>query len=273
MTDLIRTKTTGYIRSDIARLLQPLGGVGAFFQPGDKILIKPNFNTADPFPASTDMGFLEAVVQLLLSTKPGALVVGESCTIIQHTEEVMEKVGVRELSRKYPIEVVNFDKGKYLEKTIPGKYLRSIRLPALLEEGYKIITLPCLKTHRIGRFTMSLKIGVGLVKKTDRIALHARHFEAKVAEINLAYQPTLIILDGRQAFVTDGPMSGELVEPGIFLAGTDRVALDVEAVKILQSYRAENRLGHDPWRLPQIKRAAELGLGAHNENDYRVLEV
>lgn len=273
MTNITRTKTTSSLRGDITRLLQPHGGLGAFFQSGDKILIKPNFNTADPFPASTDMGFLETVVRMLLSVKPSKLVVGDSCTITQRTEEVIEKVGLQKLAEKYPIRVENFDKGKFIEKILSGKYLRTIRIPAILNEGYKIVTLPCLKTHRMGRFTMSLKISVGLMKKTDRVALHARHLEEKVAEINLAYTPALVLLDGRKAFVTNGPVSGELVEPKILMAGTDRVAIDVEAVKILQSYRADNRLGTDPWRLTQIKRAAELGLGARSENDYRVFEV
>lgn len=273
MTNITSTRTTESLADDVTRLLQPLGGISAFFQAGDKILIKPNFNTADPFPASTDMVFLETVVQLLLSVKPSKLVIGDSCTITQHTEEVMEKIGIWKLSQRYPAQAVNFDKDKYFEKKLPGKYLHSIRIPARLNEGYKVIILPCLKTHRIGRFTMSLKIGVGLMKKTDRIALHARHFEEKVAEINLAYAPTLILLDGRKAFVTNGPISGELVEPSVLMAGTDRVAIDVEAVKILQSYRANNRLGNDPWRLTQIKRAAELGLGARSEDDYRVIEV
>jgi len=120
---------------------------------------------------------------------------------------------------------------------------------------------------------MSLKIGVGIMKKIERARLHAGHLEEKIAELNLAYKPALIILDGRKAFVTNGPEKGDLVEPNILMAGADRVAIDVEGLKILKSYKAENKLKADIWQLPQIKRAVELNLGSQSEKDYRVLEV
>jgi hypothetical protein len=40
------------------------------------------------------------------------------------------------------------------------------------------------------------------------------------------------------------------------------VAIDVEALKVLQSYRADNRLGDDPYKLPQIATALKHGLSA-----------
>jgi hypothetical protein len=54
------------------------------------------------------------------------------------------------------------------------------------------------------------------------------------------------------------------------LASGDRIAIDVEALKVIQSY-PENDLKADPWKLPMIRRAADLGLGAASETDYRVV--
>ena len=83
----------------------------------------------------------------------------------------------------------------------------------------------------------------------------------------------LILLDGRRAFITHGPESGDLVEPNILLAGIDRIAIDIEALKILTSYPAKNKLTGDIWQLSQIKRAVQLGLGIKNENEYQVKNI
>lgn len=204
---------------------------------------------------------------------PSEIFMGDSCTMLVKTEEVMQCLNFHALGREYGIKTVNFDQGKYIKKKINGRYLKSVRMPAILEEVDKLILLPCLKTHRYARFTMSLKLGVGFIKKIERTFLHMAHTEEKIAELNLAYTPALIILDGRQAFVTRGPEAGELVQPNILMAGTDRIAIDVEGLKILKSYPAENKLAGDIWQLPQIKRAVELGLGVKNENQYSVMEV
>jgi uncharacterized protein (DUF362 family) len=87
------------------------------------------------------------------------------------------------------------------------------------------------------------------------------NLERKVAEISLVWQPDLIIMDGRKAFVTGGPAKGELVEPGVIMASGDMVAIDVEALKILGSYNAKNKLLSDPYDSPQIATALKHGLG------------
>lgn len=273
-TTVTKTKTTDDLENDIRKILQPLGGIENFIKPGEKVLLKPNFNTADPFPASSALDFLEAAINLVKKANPSKIFLGDSCTLTQKTEEVMEKLDVFELGQRLGVEIQNFDKGKYIKKEIAGQYLKTIKIPRIFEEVDKLILLPCLKTHKLGRFTMSLKLGVGIMKKTERIRLHVTgHLEEKIAEINLAFMPDLIILDGRKAFVTEGPTEGKLVEPKILLAGTDRIAVDVEALKILKSYPAKNKLDGDPWQLPQIKRAVELDLGVKNEQEYQITDV
>jgi uncharacterized protein (DUF362 family) len=59
--------------------------------------------------------------------------------------------------------------------------------------------------------------------------------------------------------------------PGYILAGTDMVAVDVEGVRILQSYEAKNRLDMPVWEIPQIKHAVEIGLGASSDADISVI--
>jgi uncharacterized protein (DUF362 family) len=271
---ITKTKSTANLRLDIQRLLQPLGSLAQFIKPGESVLIKPNFNTADPSPASTAPDFLETIVQLVKLCGASRIIIGDSCTITQNTETVMTRLGIFELGKRLGVEIMNFDKTKFITKKINGRYLKSVKVPAILDQVNKIITLPCLKVHRFAGFTMSLKICVGFMKKLTRIKLHTGgHLEKKIAELNLTYKPTLIILDGRKAFITHGPESGEVVEPNMFLAGTDRVALDIEALKILTSYQAKNELKQPVAELPMIKRAVELCLDTADENNYSVIEI
>jgi uncharacterized protein (DUF362 family) len=128
-----------------------------------------------------------------------------------------------------------------------------------------------LKTHRYGgHFTLSLKNSVGLVAKRLPGAgydymqelLNSPDQRRMIAEINAAYTPALVVLDGVEAFISGGPDAGELVAPEVVLAGTDRVALDAVGVALLRYHgcKTEASLGK-VFEQEQIARAVELGLG------------
>ncbi len=112
-------------------------------------------------------------------------------------------------------------------------------------------------------------MAVGFMHPGERRALHVSNMQQKVAEINLCWQPNLIIMDGRKAFASGGPAKGQVVEPGLILVSGDLVAIDVEAMKVLLTYEARNRLISDPWQSPQIATALKHGLGVEN---YAVVE-
>ena len=48
------------LKQDIDQALNLIGGLQRLVKPGDTILVKPNFNTADPPPASSDPAFVKA---------------------------------------------------------------------------------------------------------------------------------------------------------------------------------------------------------------------
>jgi uncharacterized protein (DUF362 family) len=254
------------VKPAVEESLELLGGLDKAISRGDRVLVKPNFNSPDPFPGSTDLGFLRAVLELLRDT--GArIVVGESSGgIWRPTSNTVARLGVEELFNGLGIEFVWFDAGEteWVEVPIAGEHLKAVTVPKVAYEADRRVYLPCLKTHRHARFTLSLKLSVGLMHPGERRALHMDHLEEKAAEINLVWQPDLILMDGRKAFVSGGPDKGELVEPGIIMASGDMVAIDVEALKVLQSYPADNRLSGDPYELPQIATALKHGLTAAN---------
>jgi uncharacterized protein (DUF362 family) len=91
-----------------------------------------------------------------------------------------------------------------------------------------------------------LKLAFGFINPGEQRAFHLRYLEEKVAEISLCWQPDLIVMDCRKAFISGGPERGQVVEPKVILASGDLVAIDVEAVKVLLSYKARNDLLSDP---------------------------
>ncbi len=262
------------IEESVEKVVNSLGGFGNFISRGDVVLIKPNFNTADPFPASTDLDFLGAVVRLVYRAGAKSVIVGESSTYSLNTRDVFDEVGATDLCKRLKAKVFVFEEREWVKKRLDRtRYLKKVTVPEILDKADKIILLPCLKTHMYARFTMSLKLAIGFMRSRERMMLHLRKLEPKIAELNTVFEPDLIILDGRKAFVTKGPTEGRVESPGIIMAGTDRIAIDVEALKILKSYKAKNKLNMPVWEFPQIKSAVDLGLGAASESDYIVREV
>jgi uncharacterized protein (DUF362 family) len=263
----------GDVRDSINEVIVLLGSLEQVINRGDVVLLKPNFNSPDPYPGSTDLAFLRAVVELLL--EGGARVtIGESSGgIWRPTRNVFRKLGMFELARHWGVELVAFeDKADdWVRIKVDGDYLNSVSMPRSAYEADKIVYLPCMKTHNIVRFSGALKLAVGFVHPGERRALHAHHLEQKIAEISLCWQPNLIIMDGRKAFVSGGPDKGQLLEPGMILASGDIVAIDVEAMRVLLAYQANNKLMADPRHLPQIIAALKHGLGT-GKNNYMVVE-
>ena len=116
---------------------------------------------------------------------------------------------------------------------------------------------------------MSLKLHVGVVPTTRHGYDYMRrlpgspHQRRMIAEIMQAFAPALVVLDGVDAFVDGGPASGKRAKGNIFLASSDRVAIDacgVAMLKLLGSNQAV--MGRPIFEQEQIVRAVELGLGA-----------
>lgn len=266
-----RVKAEEDLKSSIVKVAGLLGRPGQVISRGDRVMVKPNFNSPDPFPASTDLEFLRAVLEILLEM--GAKVtVGESAGgVWRPTRNVFRKLGLYELAHGLGVELIAFEDeaDDWVRIRINGDYLSTLTMPRSAYEADKTVYLPCMKTHRLAGYSGALKLAFGFVHPGERRAFHRGHLQEKVAEVNLCWQPHLIIMDGRKAFVSGGPDTGQLVEPGFLLASGDLVAIDVEAMKTLLAYEARNKLAADPWQAPQIAIALRHSLGA---DDYVLVE-
>jgi uncharacterized protein (DUF362 family) len=258
----VKINNASDLKDAVGQAVRQLGGFSKFINQGETVLLKPNFNTADPFPASTSPEFLKCIVELAYEAGAGEVIIGDSSTMALNTRKVMEKLGIFELEKSDPApKIIVFDEHKWIKHKIPqGKYLKNVSLPAILEKADKLILLPCLKTHFIAQFTGSLKISVGFMKPRERIFLHMSHTQEKIAELNTLIHPALIIMDARKCFIAGGPSEGQLAEPGLILASDSRLAIDSEGIKIIQGYEKNCLANIEPSQFPQIKRAIELGI-------------
>lgn len=260
-------EVSGDLRESIKSLVDSLGGFEKIINPGDTVLIKPNYNTADESPASTAPDFLEAVVDLVKDAGAGKTIVGESSTftIKNHsisTKKTLCKACVYDLEKtKNPPEIYIFDDHEWVEKKIDNsKYLKKVSVPKIMDEVDKIIILPCCKTHFIADFTGALKIIIGFMKPQERIRFHMGRVSEKVAEMNLIYKPDLVIMDARRCFIKGGPSKGETREPNKIIVSESRIATDLEEIRIIQSYEGNSLEDKIPEELTQIKLAKELGI-------------
>ncbi len=245
------------------------------------VLIKPNYNTADQVPGSTDNDTLVALIEEVWNMGAKTIRLGERS--FPPTREVMEQKGVIPLLEKLDVELVDFDdldKKDWVEiKPKDSHWKNGFRIARPILEAECLICTCCLKTHQYGGvFTLSLKLHVGVVPTSRHgfeymSELHGSPHQRKmIAEINAPFKPALIVLDGIDAFVDAGPAVGKRAKGNIFLASADRVALDAVGVAVLKSLGSNDQImGPKIFDQEQIARAAEIGLGATSPSEIELL--
>ncbi|MBT9149413.1 MAG: hypothetical protein DDT27_01497 [Dehalococcoidia bacterium] len=265
-----RARITGDLRSDVARAVEVIGG-WEWLSGAETVLVKPNYNSAHPPPGSTATDFLRAVLLLLREHGAEKLIVGESTSQLNH-RKVMEQAGVFHVTQELDVPVVVFDEDGWENVTVGGQYLKRVKLTRTLRRVDRVVYLCCPKAHHAAQFTGSLKLGMGFVSNWRRTLWHFRHLQEKIADLNLVLKPDLIVADMRRTFIAGGPATGELREPDLLLASRNRVAIDVEAIRIIQSFPGHS-LPDEAGTVTQIARATELGLGPGEGMTYQSVEV
>jgi len=241
---------------------------------GKDLFLKPNFNSADPAPGSTHNDTLSALVRKLQDMGTSRLTVGDRSGM-GATHRVMERKEIFRMADELGFETLVFDELEaedwYLVQSPDSHWAQGFAMPRPVTSAGGIVQTCCLKTHRFGgHFTLTLKNSVGLAAKQvpgERYnymdELHSSpHQRRMIAEINAAYQPDLLILDGVDAFVDAGPERGKKVAAQVVLAGIDRVALDAVGVALLRYFGTTPAVSQGAiFDQEQIARAAALGLG------------
>jgi uncharacterized protein (DUF362 family) len=244
---------------------------------GKTVMVKPNFNTADPAPGSTHNDTLQSMVMMLQERGAKQVIVGDRSGPA-NTREVFEEKGVFDMAERLGFECLIFDeipRSRFVKISPIGSHWRDGFLfarPVL--EADVVVTLCCLKTHGYGgHFTMSLKVTTGMVSGSNMRELHSsEHIREMIAEMNVAYRPNLIVMDGVEAFVEGGPMTGTRWPANLTLASDDRVALDAVGLAALKMHGTIKTIeSRRIFEMDQIRRAVQLGLGVASPDDIDLL--
>jgi len=273
LTRVALIKTTDRV-DGVRRALELLG-----LNPvrGNHVLLKPNFNSADEAPGSTHADVLRSLIVRFNDMGARSVTVADRSGM-GDTRAVMREKGVYALAEELGFESVAFDdleeKDWVNRRSGDFHWKRGYAVPRLLLEADCVVQTCNLKTHRFGgHFTLSLKNSVGLAAKSvpgdgyDYMnELHSSPYQRHmIAEINMAYEPALIIMDGVEAFTDGGPDRGTRARPEVMLAGIDRVAMDAVGVALLRMFGTTREVSRGRvFEQEQIARAVELGLGVNS---------
>ncbi|MGD9894249.1 MAG: DUF362 domain-containing protein [Dehalococcoidia bacterium] len=266
------TNPDAHLIQAVHTAVEAIGGFSKIIRPGDRITIKPNFNSGDPPPNSTDIPFLIALIRLLRDYGAGHITVGESTRHPPtNSRYEMQRTGVFDACRREGAAVAVFGDEHWTPVRTRGRRFGWVEVARPMLECDRLIFACCLKTHWLTKFSISLKLIVGAIRPRHRARLHfGGQIEARVAELASVVQPDLVLVDGRSVFVRGGPCYGIVRRPNVILASGDRIATDTAAIDVLRRY-PECSLTDDPWTYRQIREAIRLGLGISGPNQRRMV--
>ena len=220
----------------------------------DKVLIKVNFITDKPWDtgATTDPIVVEAIIKKL-EDLPVKVYVVESDATITNADKAFEVTGMKDMCSRNGVEWLNLRhvKDKVTLKVPNGEVLKSITVPRLVTES-AVISAAKLKTHANTRVTLGMKNMFGLLPDKFKGKYHMKGISKVIVDINTVLHSALTVIDGFVGMEGNGPVDGTPVQMNLIIAGTDPVATDATAARVM---------GFNPYEITHIRKAYEKGLG------------
>ena len=252
--------------------LAMLGGIGPLRVAGRRVLIKPNVVNDRPPPSTTSPEVIAAAVSAMQQAGAADVTVADSSGMLRFpTSGNLDATGIRRAVDRLGSRLLPLETEPWVAVEPTGAALeRRILVSKPVYDAEVLINVPVVKTHRFAHYSCSLKNVVGVVHPRCRPSLRflSGHWHERIAELNLAVHPNLTIADGTTIMIAGGPTSGTPAHAKLLLLSGDRVALDAVALALIRSYGAWDKVrGGSVWEQRQIKRAAELGLGARGPHE------
>jgi uncharacterized protein (DUF362 family)/NAD-dependent dihydropyrimidine dehydrogenase PreA subunit len=221
----------------VKKLLAPLGGMSAFVQAGQKVLIKPNMLLGKPAEkaVTTHPDLVWAVIRLVQECGATALV-GDSPGV-GLPRAVAKKCGILSVIEKTGATLALFnDSVPFPNGTGLFHKLEIARDAA---EADVIINLAKLKTHQMMGLTGGVKNMFGVIVGFRKVNLHFQAgsdkglFAGMLLDLAKNIAPALTIVDAVTAMEGNGPGNGTPVHIGALIAGTNPLAVDTVIIKML----------------------------------------
>jgi uncharacterized protein (DUF362 family) len=246
-----------------------LGGMSRFIRKGDVVVIKPNvaFDRPPALAATTHPEALRAVARLVLEAGAARVIVADNP--INSPAGCFLKSGLRGVADELNLDLAYPESNSFAPLHLDGEILRNwtfMREP--FRQATKVIGVAPCKDHNLCHASMTMKNWYGLLGGR-RNQFH-QHIHSIVSDFALMMKPTLVVLDGINVLMKNGPTGGRLsdVKPmGTIVAGTDMVAVD--------SYGYTHLMERDLAELTYIHKAHDRGLGNKNwqETNHKEVQV
>jgi len=254
--EAVRTYDPETVLAAMRRVLAPLGGMAAFVQPGQKVLLKPNLLGAfSPDEAVTTHPSVVRAATILVQQAGGKVSIGDSPGTGE-LKAALRRSGIGVVAEELGATIADFQASAEVEReeNVVG---RRLALAQAVTDADVVITLPKLKTHAQMGFTCALKNQFGLIVGTEKALWHYRlqdrdWLAALMIDINQLARPALAIVDAIVGMEGHGPSGGDPREIGALVAGGDLTAVDAICCDLV---------GIDPQSLPLMRAAARVAYG------------
>lgn len=221
----------------------------------EHIVIKPNLceYRRPETGAVSDPKMLASLLGALRKSYPKSIIsIIENDATSVNADLIFKYLKLNELKENYSAEIVNIAHHKWLKKQIDGYIMKTIEVPAILENCDLLITHPKLKTHSMTKITCGLKNMFGCYHLKRKVQLH-RYLDEAIVDINLALKPQVSIVDANICMEgLEGPCFGIPRRIGMVIGGRDTVAVDAFCAKLI---------GFRPWFVGHIRKSSQKKLG------------
>ncbi|MBD2578095.1 DUF362 domain-containing protein [Oscillatoria sp. FACHB-1406] len=242
------------LRADLEKLLEPLGGMGAFVKRGDRVLLKPNLLTGSrPGKECITRPELVYCVAQLVREAGGEPFLGDS-PAFGTVRGIVQSNGYLPLIQDLDLPIVEFSGHRYATES---EQFGHLRLSKEAMEADVLINLPKVKSHVQLTLTLGVKNLFGCVPGKMKAWWHmeagkdADRFGEMLVETARAIAPNLTIVDGIIGHEGNGPSGGEPKFLGVLGASANVFALDRAFMEILNV---------DPAVVPTAAASQRLGL-------------
>lgn len=251
-------RANSYHRAELERsliqVLEPLGGMAAFVQPGDRVLLKPNLLTgARPTKECTTRPELVYAVAQQVKAAGGKPFLGDS-PAFGSAYGVAKANGLLPLAQALDLPIVELHGHRYPTDNPEFDHLRLSREAM---EADVVINLPKVKSHVQLTLTLGVKNLFGCVPGKMKAWWHmeagkdVQRFGTMLVETARLIDPALTIIDGIVGHEGNGPSNGEPKDLGVLGASGNVFALDRAMVVVL---------GVDPLVVPTVAQSLRLGV-------------